>query len=319
VDIIQLLQDKDWDAAVFKKLPRNDTGDGPGHQAGMVIPKDLRLFFPRLLGEATPQHPAVDRYIRAILIVDRVEVARVQTRYQMQTWGGMRRPETRLTDQLPPLRNRAHAGDYLVIQRFVNELDFFRLILVRQGTPDYDILRATVGAARWGIVGESRPVTEQELERSEEEESDREQLPFRLFDPEAATTETRTIRVARSIAFRQSIMREYRNNCSVCMSVLRSPTGLFELDAAHIVPRGRMGADDARNGLALCKRHHWAFDIGLFGIDEDRRIFVPNVVRQMPENEVLTVLLGRKIVEAETVHLRASSEALAWHIENIVM
>jgi putative restriction endonuclease len=29
------------------------------------------------------------------------------------------------------------------------------------------------------------------------------------------------------------------------------------------------------NGLALCKNHHWAFDHGWFGVDEDYRIVIP--------------------------------------------
>jgi len=29
------------------------------------------------------------------------------------------------------------------------------------------------------------------------------------------------------------------------------------------------------NGLALCKNHHWAFDRGWFGVDDDCRIVIP--------------------------------------------
>jgi hypothetical protein len=34
--------------------------------------------------------------------------------------------------------------------------------------------------------------------------------------------------------------------------------------AAHIVPKNKNGTDDPRNGLTLCRAHHWAFDAGLF-------------------------------------------------------
>lgn len=317
MQITELLHDQEWDSAFFKKLAKNDTGDAAGNQGGPLITKDLRQFFPHL-AEATPEHPTVDSYINAVLIVNGVEVDRVITRYQIQTRGATRRPEARITENLTRLYNMAHAGDYLVIQRYVSELDTYRLILVRQGTPDFNILQSMVGTRKWGSVGEIPPVSEQDLEQSEDEEAEREQLPFTLFDPNAATIVTKTIRIARAIAFRQTLLREYNFSCCVCMSGLRSPSGLYELEAAHIVPRGRLGADDARNGLALCKRHHWAFDKGLFGIDNDRRIYIPERVRQIPENEALNAMLGNPIVEAETANLRASAEALEWHIENIV-
>ena len=50
---IEFLSDEKWDFPFFKKLAANDTGSSPGHQAGMVIPKELRIFFPSLTGHPT--------------------------------------------------------------------------------------------------------------------------------------------------------------------------------------------------------------------------------------------------------------------------
>ncbi len=62
--------------------------------------------------------------------------------------------------------------------------------------------------------------------------------------------------------FRSMVMRAYNTRCAVCElrhSVL--------LDAAHIVEdRHELGIAAVRNGLALCKIHHAAYDAGILGV-----------------------------------------------------
>lgn len=64
-------------------------------------------------------------------------------------------------------------------------------------------------------------------------------------------------------SFRQRVIRAYRESCAVCR--LRHQA---LLDAAHIVP-DRQGDPTVRNGLALCKLHHAAFDRNIMGIRPD--------------------------------------------------
>lgn len=65
--------------------------------------------------------------------------------------------------------------------------------------------------------------------------------------------------------FRASVLRAYETRCAVCAlrhSVL--------LDAAHIVPdRDEAGIPAVRNGLALCKIHHAAYDSHILGVRPD--------------------------------------------------
>lgn len=62
--------------------------------------------------------------------------------------------------------------------------------------------------------------------------------------------------------FRSMVMRAYETQCAVYP--LRH-TQL--LDAAHIVPDANQdGIAAVRNGLALCKIHHAAYDAGILGI-----------------------------------------------------
>ncbi len=66
--------------------------------------------------------------------------------------------------------------------------------------------------------------------------------------------------------FRATVLRAYGNQCTVCS--LRHPE---LLDAAHIVPdREDQGITAVRNGLAMCKIHHAAFDAHILGIRPDR-------------------------------------------------
>lgn len=65
--------------------------------------------------------------------------------------------------------------------------------------------------------------------------------------------------------FRSTVMRAYDTRCAVC--ALRHGD---LLDAAHIVEDGHdLGIASVRNGLALCKIHHAAFDAGILGIRPD--------------------------------------------------
>lgn len=65
--------------------------------------------------------------------------------------------------------------------------------------------------------------------------------------------------------FRSTVLRAYANRCAVC-----SLGHLPLLDAAHILADSdERGEASVRNGLALCKLHHAAFDSRILGIRPD--------------------------------------------------
>ena len=126
-----LIDDPTWDAPFFKRLAANDTGNavGKGHQGGMAIPKELRRYFPVLnAGITSAQSPTVDRSLMLELFDAGVFLGNCVSRYQFQTWGGTRPPESRITGNLGPLRNLAHRGDLLFVQRSRDRIDAFRLM-----------------------------------------------------------------------------------------------------------------------------------------------------------------------------------------------
>ena len=66
-------------------------------------------------------------------------------------------------------------------------------------------------------------------------------------------------------AFRERVLAAYRHQCALCR--LRHDE---LLDAAHIIPDTEPeGEPVIRNGIALCRLHHTAFDRFFLGIDPD--------------------------------------------------
>ncbi|CAN5562246.1 HNH endonuclease [soil metagenome] len=74
-------------------------------------------------------------------------------------------------------------------------------------------------------------------------------------------------------SFRQRVIRAYRETCAVCR--LRHKE---LLDAAHILPDIGGGEPTVRNGLALCKLHHAAFDQNIVGIRPDLVVEISTLV-----------------------------------------
>lgn len=313
-----LLNEVDWDAPFFKRLPLNDTGASTSHQGGVVITKEMRKFFPALVNETSAISPTVDIWIEAELYVENLYLKTVQTRYQFQTWHGKRTPESRLTANLSDIRNLANRGDYLVMQRALTSLNRYRLILIRADKPEAKELEKLIPEKNWGLVGTEAPVTQNDLEKATADELAREELSFSLFDKTAAMRETRALRVARSVFFREHVRRQHHDTCCVCGTSVRTPDLMSEFEAAHIVPRNLLGSDDVRNGLGLCRRHHWAFDKGLYGFDKSRKVIVPGRIKSIKENAPLLQFEGALMRATKNPTLAPAPEALKWHLENVV-
>jgi putative restriction endonuclease len=309
-----------FDRPMFKRLSHNDTGAAAGHQGGIVVPKDLSPYFPDLAAKASSTAaPTVDEHIRAVLFIGNTQVGDVETRYQFQTWGGTRSPERRLTANLAPLRDQADVDDFLIIERSVGDPSPYRLRLVKPAFDEFKSIAANAGTRRWGpLYPRDTPVPEKAVEDAVINQEQRQLNPLALFDNAAVFTESRVAKIARSRAFQRVIMDLYQRRCSVCGCGLRTPAGLVEVEGAHLVPRGLKGADDARNGCALCRSHHWAFDKGLFGIKPDRTLFVPAKVLKVPQNAPLAALVGVTMAAPTNLSLLPALEALEWHRNYVV-
>ena len=305
----EFLSSDEWDAPFFKRLADNDTGRAAGHQAGLVIPKALRPFFPALdEGGTSRATPTVDRRILVHMFIGLRHVGEGRARYQFQTWGGERSAEARLTDNLTPIRGVAKEGDILVFQRSADTLDEFRLVLFRRPLQIFSEINSLSQGRRWGPLTEGQvPITDADLEYAEKQFDEFANEPF-VIQIKRQRVESRRSRVARSSAFPGRVNREYAWTCAVSDVVLRTPSNLYEVQAAHVVPVSEGGPDDVRNGFSLSHTLHWAFDCGLFGVRADRTVYVPRRIRR--NNRLLENLAGKRITEARTEHLRVHEKGL---------
>ena len=108
---------------------------------------------------------------------------------------------------------------------------------------------------------------------------------------------------------------------------INSPDSLsWEVEAAHIVPHSALGRDDIWNGLALCRLHHWAFDVGWLTLRDDYTINVSSKVHSLPSD--FGILGGYEFIRAISsrhtrIFLPSRSElyphqnAIRWHCQNI--
>ena len=139
--------------------------------------------------------------------------------------------------------------------------------------------------------------------------------PFSLYeDIGAIQVETRV----RSAGFRRAIMEIYEYTCAVCELNIRA-RGESVTDAAHIIPFSVSYNDDIRNGISLCKSHHWAFDTGLISVNEAYEVIVSrSMTEQGPTASMLTQLRNKRIWLPRAEEYRPAQDALTWHRERVM-
>ncbi|WP_236102220.1 HNH endonuclease, partial [Methylotetracoccus oryzae] len=119
---------------------------------------------------------------------------------------------------------------------------------------------------------------------------------------------------ARSQGFRRSIVMHYDHRCALCGIRIVTPEGQTAVDAAHIVPWSVSRNDDIRNGMALCKLCHWAFDRGMMSISDSYTVVLSrNLSSDNNAAGLLGVLTGRRLVGPLANELWPHRDNLAWH------
>ena len=82
---------------------------------------------------------------------------------------------------------------------------------------------------------------------------------YREAKTEIEETEYKKHKGLREIQLFPGIVKQaYDYSCAICGAKRFSSIGQPEAEAAHIYLKSENGADDPRNGISLCKFHHWA-------------------------------------------------------------
>jgi len=101
----------------------------------------------------------------------------------------------------------------------------------------------------------------------------------------------------RDQGFRRAVVTTYDHRCALCGVRIVTAEGHTVVDAAHIVPWSVSNNDDIRNGMALCKLCHWAFDEGMMGVSEDYNVVMSRQIAADPNVPgFLLTLSGRGII-----------------------
>jgi putative restriction endonuclease len=121
----------------------------------------------------------------------------------------------------------------------------------------------------------------------------------------------------RNEAFREVLLMEYDYACAIC-EMKFVVDNLHEAQAAHIVPKNKDGTDDPRNGLTLCRAHHWALDAGLFTLTPDYAIVVSPLVQRADSRKFeLLSLDGKRMQIPRREVVAPHRAALEWHAARV--
>lgn len=150
------------------------------------------------------------------------------------------------------------------------------------------------------------------------------------YDPFENRRRKRTVTKALSIrsrGFRQVVIESYDYRCSVCGLKINSPDNLYwEVEAAHIVPYSKKGKDDIWNGIALCRLHHWAFDVGWYSLTDDFKILLSTKYDRLPNDygkigniDFLknAITANQPLLLPKIKSLNPHEVSIQWHRENI--
>jgi hypothetical protein len=103
--------------------------------------------------------------------------------------------------------------------------------------------------------------------------------------------------VVRNALFRRAVLETWFPDgdatCAACCKGIAAGD-LYECEVAHIIDKWAKGKEQIRNGLPLCRTHHWAFDQELWGINPKTLKIV--VRKKWLTNPLLNSIHGVKIV-----------------------
>lgn len=107
-------------------------------------------------------------------------------------------------------------------------------------------------------------------------------------------------------------MTGYKNRCAITGNVIRYGS-FMNLEAAHIWPRSHKGLYLPSNGIALCRDMHWAFDKGMFTVDDNLKVIVHPEV----ESDYLKQYNNKTLYIPENAFFRPDINNLRYHQTHI--
>lgn len=119
----------------------------------------------------------------------------------------------------------------------------------------------------------------------------------------------------RDARFHLTVIPAYNYTCALFrFRLVTIETGAM-IEAAHIHQWVKSRNDDPRNGIALCQNAHWAFDKGLWSLDNDYRVLIADKRFEEKGNPTLLLkpLAGQQILLPINQNLWPDTACLEWH------
>jgi len=130
--------------------------------------------------------------------------------------------------------------------------------------------------------------------------------------------QTREMKPGRDARFRIDVVAAYNYTCALTGYRLLTVAGSAIVDAAHIHAFSDSQSNDPRNGIALSKNAHWAFDEGLWTITEQWQVKVARGIfdEHHPGGLGLRAYDGQQLRLPVDKALWPNEQFLRWHREN---
>jgi putative restriction endonuclease len=130
------------------------------------------------------------------------------------------------------------------------------------------------------------------------------------------------VQQGRDIRFRLQIVPIYGYSCLLCGIKVLLPSGITLVEAAHIHQFAYSRNDDVKNGMALCRNHHWAFDQGLWTLGNQFEVIVATdaFMEEAPDQLSLSGYHSRRVdLSHLAVEHRPIQKHFDWHREHKFM
>jgi putative restriction endonuclease len=123
----------------------------------------------------------------------------------------------------------------------------------------------------------------------------------------------------RDAAFRKLVIDVYDYRCAACGLRLHIDT-IVLVEAAHLIPWSESHDDNPRNGMALCRNHHYAMDRHLIAPTPDKVWKVSKRLdRRLEGQKDLIELNGEDIILPSLEQYHPRPEALEWRRERLLV
>ena len=131
-------------------------------------------------------------------------------------------------------------------------------------------------------------------------------------DSSEGIEETKGANLFNSVSFRDFVLLGYQNKCAITSEAIYYDK-LINLEAAHIKPKSHSGSFLPCNGIAMSRDIHWAFDRGMFTINDDYTITVHEDIK----NTILSKYDNQKINVPIEDFFKPEKNFLKYHKEKV--